>query len=87
MPVMPGYTHADTPHEKTIQREGYRYGCHNTQRGGSHSYPVQDGWTDDGRRNMIQIVTDWLPRKCGTTYEPAMGPCAGCTNNTLHPPA
>ena len=26
MPVMPGYTHADTPHPATIQPAGYRYG-------------------------------------------------------------
>ena len=26
MPVMPGYIHADTPHEKTIQHAGYLYG-------------------------------------------------------------
>lgn len=29
---------------------------------------------------MIQIVTDWLPRVCGTTYAPVMGPCEGCIN-------
>ena len=27
MPVMPGYIHADIPHERTIQPAGYLYGC------------------------------------------------------------
>lgn len=27
MPVMPGYIHADIPHERTIQRADYLYGC------------------------------------------------------------
>ena len=27
MPVMPGYIHANIPHERTIQRADYLYGC------------------------------------------------------------
>lgn len=39
MPVDPNYLHADTPHEKTIQRADYLYGCSSVQ----HSYFVASG--------------------------------------------
>ncbi|MDX9716289.1 MAG: hypothetical protein RBT67_02845 [Thauera sp.] len=80
MPLDPNHIHADTPHEKTIQPAGYRYGCKDTQRGGTHTYWLQDGWTADGRRRMVSHTTEWLPVKCGTTYAPVMGPCADCKN-------
>ena len=33
MPVMPGYTNADTPHPATVQPAGYRYGCNSLRTG------------------------------------------------------
>ena len=57
MPVMPGYIHADTPHEKTIQPAGYRYGCHSERTGDSrprgittrNAVPLRVGVTADER--------------------------------------
>ena len=57
MPVMPGYAFADTPHEKTVQPTGYRYGCKDTQRGGETIWVfVKVGWNG---------VKAHPPRSCG----------------------
>lgn len=54
--------------------------CKNTKRGGKHIYVVQDGWTDDGRRITREIVTDWLPIKCGCEPKNYTSDCDGCRN-------
>ncbi len=32
MPTDPDYIHADVPHERTVEKEGTKYGCWNSQR-------------------------------------------------------
>lgn len=76
MPVMPGYTHADTPHPATVQPAGYRYGCKDTQRGGEHSY-LAHPWRYAG---PAIVKTDWLPKPCGHSERGSDAACEGCIN-------
>lgn len=88
MPVMPGYLHVDTPHERTVAGPGYRYGCHSDTLGpiprGRRGIPAvaQDGWTEDGRRRMVDYTADWIEMPCGHTTRATDDACAGCSNAT-----
>ena len=98
MPVDPNYIHADVPHERTVQPEGYRYGCHSAlagpgPRGGETVIIVQNGWYEtwiEGQPVRLPVwqrwTTQWLEKRCATAYPPVMGPCAGCENNVLENP-
>ena len=77
-PVDPTHIHADIPHEKTIAGHGYRYGCHNRPRQAVSVELMQDGWTPDGRRNMVKIQTQWLDRGCRHDTKHIDPACAGC---------
>ena len=82
MPVMPGYTHADTPHPATIQPAGYRYGCSSARtgdtspRGGTTKY-IAHSWSANAGR---LIVTEWLPRSCCHSERATDAACEGCAN-------
>ena len=82
MPVMPGYTHADTPHPATIQPAGYRYGCSSARtgdtspRGGTTKY-IAHSWSANAVR---LVVTDWLPRSCCHSERRNDAACEGCAN-------
>ena len=82
MPVMPGYLHADTPHEKTIQPACYLNGCNSQRtgdtrpRGGQTRY-IAHPWSANAGR---LIVTDWLPRPCGHDARRTDAACSGCAN-------
>lgn len=82
MPVMPGYTHADTPHPATIQPAGYRYGCSSARtgdtspRGGTTKY-IAHSWSANAGR---LVVTDWLPRSCCHSERATDAACEGCCN-------
>ena len=82
MPVMPGYTHADTPHPATIQPAGYRYGCSSARtgdtspRGGTTKY-IAHSWSANAGR---LVVTDWLPRSCCHSERATDAACEGCAN-------
>ena len=82
MPVMPGYVHADVPHEKTVQPAGYRYGCSSARtgdtspRGGTTKY-IAHPWNANAGR---LIVTDWLPKTCGHGERANDAACEGCVN-------
>ena len=82
MPVMPGYTHADTPHPATIQPAGYRYGCSSARtgdtspRGGATKY-IAHSWSANAGR---LVVTDWLPRSCCHSERMNDAACEGCCN-------
>ena len=82
MPVMPGYTHADTPHPATIQPAGYRYGCSSARtgdtspRGGTTKY-IAHPWNANAGR---LVVTDWLPRSCCHSERATDAACEGCVN-------
>ena len=93
MPVDPNYLHADVPHEKTIQRGGYLYGCNSvvtgdsSPRGSPTTITVQDGWYEtviEGQPVRLPLyrphTTHWIEKLCATEYPPVMGPCAGCAN-------
>lgn len=78
MPTLENYTHADTPHEKTVQQAGYRYGCHNTQRGGRTQY-IAHPWARESQYMAGRIVvSDWLDRGCGHTTRSQDAACEGC---------
>ena len=84
MPVMPGYTFADTPHPSTVKDSSYTYGCHSNvtgpqPRGGATAYPAHC-WSADGPRI---IRTTWLPKPCGHSTRTADPACRGCTNQHL----
>ncbi len=87
MPVMPGYIHADTPHESTIQAAGYLYGCSSERtgdanpRGGTTKY-IAHPWSANAGR---LVVTDWLPIPCGHTTSATDAACAGCQNRESAP--
>ena len=82
MPVMPGYTHADTPHPATIQPAGYRYGCSSARtgdtspRGGQTRY-LAHPWRYAG---PAVVETDWLPRSCCHSERATDAACEGCVN-------
>lgn len=88
MPLMPGYTFADTPHPATVAPAGYRYGCHSTRtgdtspRGGTTKY-IAHPWSANAGR---LIVTNWLPIPCGHTTRATDAACEGCANQH-QPPA
>lgn len=94
MPVDPGYLHADTPHERTVQKDGHRYGCHSEvtgdsrPRGRATTHIYQAGWktvrierTETRIPVLVEHTTHWNDKPCGTTYEPVMAPCEGCAND------
>ena len=82
MPVMPGYTHADTPHPATIQPAGYRYGCSSVRtgdtspRGGQTRY-LAHPWRYAG---PAVVETEWLPRSCCHSERATDAACEGCAN-------
>lgn len=88
MPVMPGYTFADTPHPATVAATGYRYGCSSTRtgdtspRGGTTKY-IAHPWSANAGD---LVVTDWLPIPCGHTTRATDAACEGCANQH-RPPA
>ena len=82
MPVMPGYTHADTPHPATIQPAGYRYGCSSARTGdtsprGGTTKHIAHSWSANAGR---LIVTEWLPRSCCHSERMTDAACEGCAN-------
>ena len=81
-PLMPGYTFADTPHELTVQRPGYRYGCHSERladpspRGKTTAYTAHPWSANAGRL----VVTEWLKLPCGHDNRANDAACQGCAN-------
>lgn len=58
-----------------------RYSCWTAEklpRGGRDEWVRQDGWTEDGRRNMVAGVTEWLPIACGHDLSSTDSACEGC---------
>jgi hypothetical protein len=96
---MPGYIHADTPHERTVQKPGDLYGCNSvvtgdsSPRGSPTTITVQDGWYEtviEGQPVRLALyrphTTHWIKKLCATEYPPVMGPCAGCANRIEEQP-
>lgn len=87
MPVQENYIYADIPHEKTvIQPDIYRNGCHSevlgsdAPRGRTLEYPVQNGWTEDGRRIMKTNRVEHIEKSCGHEMRETDDACTGCVN-------
>lgn len=80
MPVMPGYVHADVPHEMTVVGDAYRYGCNSVRigdirpRGKTTTY-VASVWA-----TPQPVTTEWLPMRCGHSLRYADPACDGCAN-------
>ncbi len=81
MPVMPGYVHADTPHESTVAGAGYRYGCHSDKVGdeprGRTTAFVAHLWCRGGG---AVVETAWIEKACGHSTRAEDGACEGCGN-------
>lgn len=78
---MPGYVHADVPHEKTIAGPDFRYGCHSqatgeTPRGCTTGYAAHP-WSARGGE---YVETEWLEMGCGHSTRAEDGACGGCWN-------
>lgn len=56
----------------------HRYSCHNGDRPKTVHYEMQDGFTSDGKRNMVDVVTEWLPIACGHTWAETDPNCTDC---------
>lgn len=54
------------------------YDCHNHEERKNSPMTVQDGWTEDGRRNMIEIKTKWRDVQCGHDMRTTDPNCTGC---------
>lgn len=59
MPVDPNHRYADEAHPSTMTGAGWRYACWTLSDEYRRDRPgvtlVQDGWTEDGRRIMVEI--------------------------------
>ncbi len=83
MPTLEGYQYADQAHPKTVVTSDYRYTCaSDLPRGRTNLWVVQDGWTEDGRRRMVQGATEWLPLPCGYIHRAQDPHCEGCKNRS-----
>jgi hypothetical protein len=55
------------------------YGCHNhpedPRRTGMRA---QLGWTEDGRRNMVPVETQWIELQCGHDFSDKDRDCDDC---------
>lgn len=51
--------------------------------GGPRDTLVQDGWTDDGRRVMVPIRSEWKKlERCGHMTPETDPECTGCARRT-----
>ena len=57
-----------------------RYSCFNHERRTEivSEYPVQIGWTEDGRRKMRMHRTEWIAIQCGHNLAHKDPKCEGC---------
>lgn len=79
MPTMEGYVYADRSHELTIQPKGFIYeSCHNKPRPTSTTQWYQNGWTEDGRRKMIPVTTQFVIQGCTHLKRREDAGCLGC---------
>jgi len=84
MPTMEGYEYADRSHEITIQRKGFIYEtCHNKPRPTSATQFYQDGWTEDGRRRMVEVTTDFVVQGCPHLKRDEDPGCTGCVHRNV----
>jgi len=58
----------------------HRYACMDREPVTPTRYTMQDGWTDDGRRAIVDWETQWLELedKCGHSYRKSDPACTGC---------
>ena len=70
-PPMPPNVHLDPNH---------RYACMDREPVTPIRYTMQDGWTDDGRRAIVDWETQWLELEdeCGHSYRKSDPACTGC---------
>lgn len=71
---MPGLEHPVS--EMTKRSDADPYGCANQHR--EETVMVQDGWTEDGRRNMKEI-DDFGSRECRYDHSLSARRCATCS--------
>lgn len=56
----------------------HRYSCHRKPFNNVVRYYMQNGWHKDGRRAMVEHVTEWLDIRCGHSYSETDPNCTGC---------
>jgi len=91
MPVDPTHEYVDKAHKKTIDT-GSPYGCQKAPPVRPFVTQYQDGWTPDGRRNMVEhrveFKTDVI---CGHIGHDAINKdndpkCRGCSRSSQTKP-
>ena len=45
---------------------------------GRTQHDAQDGWTEDGRRKMVTVVSHWAPIQCTHLLAASDAGCKGC---------
>lgn len=70
----------DTPvHEKTVQKEGFRYGCHNRLRNGRMGYYVPErDITLSGVKYVATYIENAMSRDCRFDMSLVDPGCEGC---------
>lgn len=83
MPVDPNHRYADEAHPSTMTGAGWRYACWTLSDEYRRDRPgvtlVQDGWTEDGRKRMVEVQRN--PKQgvfCGHTPAQVDKACNGC---------
>ena len=90
MPVDPSNLYTDQAHASTIDT-GNPYACKDRPPVAPYVAEFQDGWTEDGRRNMVKHVVEFKAGvDCGHTGLSGMNrdndpKCAGCRWQTKRP--
>ena len=87
MPVDPSHEYVDKAHEKTIDT-GSPYGCKKAPPVRPFTTQYQDGWTPDGRRNMVERRVEFKADViCGHIGHNAINKdndpkCRGCSRSS-----
>ena len=87
MPVDPTHAYVDKAHEKTIDT-GAPYGCQKAPDVRQFWTEHQDGWTPDGRRNMVLYRVEFKQDvTCGHVGHDAINKdndpkCRGCSRSS-----
>jgi len=71
------YTPEQDLNHNTISSD-HRYSCHNKPFRPVVRYAMQKGWHKDGKRAMVEHVTEWLNIPCGHSFSSTDPSCVGC---------
>jgi hypothetical protein len=78
MPTDPDYVYADTPHERTVEKEGTKYGCWNSMRKIGYWVPVRNDDPESVDPMEWQCVIDRSSKDCKYDFRSTDSKCEGC---------